>query len=94
MDGGVMAASVLGTNLLKDLVINNFLPFSNDSVLGKIFNVMVNAVIYNFGYDAVINKVSNPKTKTLHDNMENYALGAAAIFLADILQNPIISILL
>lgn len=90
-DSAIISSSIFISNLFKNVVLDRFIPISDNSLQAILINVVLVALLYNYGFNYFIREdfPSIPKSS----EMEVMLLGAIVAISASYLQNPIISLL-
>ena len=89
-DGSVMAASVLTSKLWKDLICQ-LLNIENEIIQCKLIEPLVNAFVYNYGYNTFVHKKFSYKLNP-RSEMKNYFIGSIGSVLLSFVENPVVSL--
>jgi hypothetical protein len=90
-DSLIIASSIFASNLLKNVVLDRFIPISDNSLQALLIKVVMVTMLYNYGFNYFIrdNFPSIPKSS----EMEVMLLGAIVTVSASYLENPLVSLL-
>ena len=94
LDSGLLAGSVLITDVLSKLFINQIMPENNifiDRIEAMVIEPILNALLYDYFYFNIFQPkypVGNKRTR-----MENYLIGGAGGLIAKLLEPPLFSMI-
>lgn len=84
--------SLLSTNILKNVVVDNILPISEDSIQNKLIKIIMNAVLYSYLYDYFLGNLDNSSAIGLSQQTEKVLIASVSYLSSIYLENPLFNL--
>lgn len=85
-------SSLLTTNLLKSVVLDNIIYMDDDSIQTKLTKIVINAILYSYLYDYFLGNLDNSNSIGLSKESEKVLISSVAYLTSVYVENPLFMI--